>query len=148
MQNKLLYILLYGFIIFNLIGCTNKTDNQEKEEKIAVGTVIISKNEDSKSSISENDLRIPQKTFDKYYTLFNTVTFEKVKAEYPNAKQLKIESINNTSIIKITYTCEKLLDDSCLSILNKYYSYIDESFDIDGYKISILDQPIIKTEVK
>ena len=148
MKRKVFYIILSIFIALNLSGCINEKNNNSKKKRITYGIVIISKNDESKTSIDENDLKISKDVLDKYYEHFNTIIFEKVKEDYPRLKKVEMESIKDTGLIKIIYSCDELSDEVCISILDKYFSYINSDIDVNGYEISILDSPAAVIEVE
>lgn len=140
-MNKKIQLIIVTLVIL-LTGCVKKDNVDNQLEKIAYGTIIVSKanSNDNKSSITENDIKVSKEQMEATYELFNKNIYGKLSKEIKSLQKVEIESIKDTQVIKIIYVCNYLSDDNCLYIINEYFNNIKINKSTE-YIFSILDAP-------
>lgn len=145
--------LIFLFIVilicknFNNISKKNK-ENKVKTEKISVSTLIINSN-NTHNSISINDLTIDNNLLITYNKIINSKNVKKeIKEKFSNVKEIELEKIEDTEIIKTIYVCDKKNEKECIDINNEYvYLFSNVINDIYNVNISIVDKATITTRI-
>lgn len=145
--------LIFLFIVilicknFNNISKKNK-ENKVKTEKISVSTLIINSN-NTHNSISINDLTIDDNLLITYNKIINSKNVKKeIKEKFSNVKEIELEKIEDTEIIKTIYVCDKKNEKECIDINNEYvYLFSNVINDIYNVNISIVDKATITTRI-
>jgi len=161
MNKEVLKILSYIIIalLFLIIGILigknfNYKSNEQHEpvlktEKITVSTFIVSKNDNAKTSNSSNDIIINDDLINTYREVINSkVVQSKVKEKYPNVKDIELEQVKNTGILKAIYVCENYTESECIDINNMYIStFANNIANIYNVNISVIDSAEISTRI-
>ena len=128
------YIILA--IIFLLAGITIGKKSDNKLEETEAQTLIKQKvvevnflvvNEDSKNSISQDDLTISDGLLQTYREIINSQTIkDRIKEKYPNINDIELERVPNTAVIKAIYVCDYYNEKECIEIANEYIKAFSE----------------------
>ena len=160
MNNNIIKILQFiGIsIIFLFIGifigknnnCNfeSQEEKNDKIEKISISTIIVSTNRED-TSITASDIIMDDKMFFTYKEIINSnVIRNKVKQKYPNAKDIELEKIENTEILKVIYNCNNVEEKECIDINNYYISiFLDNITKIYSVDVSIIANATISTRI-
>lgn len=160
MNKNLLKILSYIGIalIFLLIGFfigenfNNNIERQEepklRSEKISVSTFTI-RNNNTDNSISTSDLSINDNLMNTYIEVMNSnIIKNKIKETYSDVKDIELENIKGTGLIKAIYICDRDSEKECIDINNKYISLFANIVEgIYNINILIVDEASISTRV-
>lgn len=138
MKKKILIIASYIIlaIVFLLAGITigKKSENrlQETEAQTLIKQKVVEAsflvvNEDSKNSISQDDLTISDGLLQTYREIINSQTIkDRIKEKYPNINDIELERVPNTAVIKAIYVCDYYNEEECIEITNEYIKEFSE----------------------
>jgi len=161
-MNKRLLLVILSYIIIAILflvfgieigkKINNKLEEQDEvlvTQKIATTTFLISYNK-SENSITTKDIMINEELLNTYREIINSQSVKnKVKETYPNVKDIELEAVQNTEMLRAIYVCEDYNENDCIEITNKYVSafadVITDIYQVDN--IYILDKASISTRV-
>lgn len=156
MNKNLIYIgIVFIFLLVGIFIGKNLKNNSEKQEesklkteKISVSTFIINSN-NTDNLIVTNDSTLNVKIMNTYIALINSNTIKnKINENYSNVKDIELEKISDTGMVKAIYVCDRDSEKECIDINNKYVSlFADTVEDIYNVNISIVDKAFISSRV-
>jgi len=129
-------------VMFMIAGCGEKKKDERTERIVYANILIVNNVQDGTSS---GDTKINKQFIKTYEDLMNSKSIKStIEKIYGNVGDIKVEGINDTDMIRVTYMCGNRTDEECKKLLNDWIKELMLRIDeIYGQKCTIIDEPQI-----